>query len=166
MVAVELHSTSPIVPRSEFLLPSLARPSSTTLLKVLISFPPLSGEFGLVSRGYVMPESNLASPVDFGAVYIFERLSSDARLMFRLFKRQNARQGQGVRAPVQVCMPIKCSVSQLMFVPHRSKNDLAKQLTELKTELLSLRVQKIAGGSAAKVTKMYELSVCFLFSMV
>ena len=36
----------------------------------------------------------------------------------------------------------------------RSKNDLSKQLTELKTELLNLRVQKIAGGSAAKLTKM------------
>jgi large subunit ribosomal protein L35e len=32
---------------------------------------------------------------------------------------------------------------------------LAKQLTELKTELLTLRVQKIAGGSASKLTKMY-----------
>ena len=37
----------------------------------------------------------------------------------------------------------------------RSKNDLAKQLTELKGELLALRVQKIAGGSASKLTKMY-----------
>jgi large subunit ribosomal protein L35e len=37
---------------------------------------------------------------------------------------------------------------------HRSKNDLAKQLAELKNELLSLRVQKIAGGSASKLTKM------------
>lgn len=37
----------------------------------------------------------------------------------------------------------------------RSKNDLAKQLIELKNELLTLRVQKIAGGSAAKLTKMY-----------
>lgn len=36
----------------------------------------------------------------------------------------------------------------------RSKNDLSKQLTELKNELLNLRVQKIAGGSAAKLTKM------------
>ena len=37
---------------------------------------------------------------------------------------------------------------------HRSKNDLAKQLVELKNELLDLRVQKIAGGSASKLTKM------------
>lgn len=36
----------------------------------------------------------------------------------------------------------------------KNKTDLLKQLTELKTELASLRVQKIAGGSAAKVTKM------------
>lgn len=37
---------------------------------------------------------------------------------------------------------------------HRSKNDLTKQLTELKNELLTLRVQKIAGGSASKLTRM------------
>jgi len=37
---------------------------------------------------------------------------------------------------------------------HRSKNDLNKQLVELKNELLQLRVQKIAGGSASKLTKM------------
>jgi hypothetical protein len=32
------------------------------------------------------------------------------------------------------------------------------QLNELKTELASLRVAKIAGGSASKLTKMYVLS--------
>ncbi|KAJ9123899.1 hypothetical protein QFC22_000688 [Naganishia vaughanmartiniae] len=36
----------------------------------------------------------------------------------------------------------------------KNKTDLLKQLHELKTELASLRVQKIAGGSAAKLTKM------------
>ncbi|KZP17275.1 60S ribosomal protein L35 [Athelia psychrophila] len=36
----------------------------------------------------------------------------------------------------------------------KSKNDLSKQLVELKTELLTLRVQKIAGGSASKLTKI------------
>jgi large subunit ribosomal protein L35e len=36
----------------------------------------------------------------------------------------------------------------------RSKNDLSKQLSELKNELLTLRVQKIAGGSASKLTRM------------
>ncbi|KAF9057579.1 60S ribosomal protein L35 [Panaeolus papilionaceus] len=36
----------------------------------------------------------------------------------------------------------------------KSKNDLSKQLSELKTELLTLRVQKIAGGSASKLTKI------------
>ncbi|KAJ8509314.1 hypothetical protein ONZ45_g8506 [Pleurotus djamor] len=36
----------------------------------------------------------------------------------------------------------------------RSKNDLTKQLGELKNELLTLRVQKIAGGSASKLTKI------------
>jgi ribosomal protein L29 len=37
----------------------------------------------------------------------------------------------------------------------RTKNDLTKQLAELKKDLLTLRVQKIAGGSAAKLTKMF-----------
>lgn len=32
---------------------------------------------------------------------------------------------------------------------------MAKQLSELKEDLLKLRVQKIAGGSAAKLTKMF-----------
>jgi hypothetical protein len=36
----------------------------------------------------------------------------------------------------------------------RNKQDLLTLLNELKTELASLRVQKIAGGSASKVTKM------------
>ena len=68
---------------------------------------------------------------------------------------QNARQGQGVRAPVQVrSLTIQDPPSLLICSPHRSKNDLAKQLVELKTELAQLRVQKIAGGSAAKLTKM------------
>ena len=49
---------------------------------------------------------------------------------------------------------------------HRSKNDLSKQLTELKNELLTLRVQKIAGGSAAKLTKMYVvLKLCALYPL-
>lgn len=37
---------------------------------------------------------------------------------------------------------------------NKNKADLSKQLVELKAELFSLRVQKIAGGSAAKLTKM------------
>jgi len=36
----------------------------------------------------------------------------------------------------------------------KSKTDLAKQLSELKGELLNLRVQKISSGSAAKVTRI------------
>ena len=32
---------------------------------------------------------------------------------------------------------------------------MSKQLSELKHELLTLRVQKIAGGNAAKLTRMY-----------
>jgi large subunit ribosomal protein L35e len=37
----------------------------------------------------------------------------------------------------------------------KNKADLSKQLVELKAELLSLKTQKIAGGSAAKLTKMF-----------
>ncbi|KAI0638208.1 ribosomal protein L35 [Trametes polyzona] len=48
-------------------------------------------------------------------------------------------------------MPGKVKAYELQS---KSKNDLSKQLTELKTELASLRVQKIAGGSAAKLTKI------------
>lgn len=36
----------------------------------------------------------------------------------------------------------------------RNKQDLLTQLNELKTELAGLRVQKIAGGNAAKLNKM------------
>ena len=45
----------------------------------------------------------------------------------------------------------------------RSKNDLSKQLVELKNELLALRVQKIAGGSASKLTKMYVIAYQSLY---
>ncbi|KAJ3563274.1 hypothetical protein NP233_g9039 [Leucocoprinus birnbaumii] len=48
-------------------------------------------------------------------------------------------------------MPGKVKAYELQS---KSKNDLYKQLTELKNELLTLRVQKIAGGSAAKLTKI------------
>ncbi|CZR61086.1 60S ribosomal protein L35 [Phialocephala subalpina] len=39
----------------------------------------------------------------------------------------------------------------------KNKTDLAKQLGELKTELGQLRTQKIAGGSASKLTKIHDL---------
>lgn len=38
----------------------------------------------------------------------------------------------------------------------KNRDDLKKQLDELKTELGQLRVQKIAGGAASKLTKMYD----------
>jgi large subunit ribosomal protein L35e len=37
----------------------------------------------------------------------------------------------------------------------KNKDDLTKQLEELQTELGQLRVQKIAGGAASKLTRMY-----------
>lgn len=36
----------------------------------------------------------------------------------------------------------------------KNKTDLTNQLEELKQELLQLRVQKIAGGAASKLTRM------------
>lgn len=42
----------------------------------------------------------------------------------------------------------------------RNKQDLMTQLNELKTELASLRVAKIAGGSASKLGKMYVYRGC------
>jgi ribosomal protein L29 len=41
----------------------------------------------------------------------------------------------------------------------KNKDDLKKQLDELKTELGTLRVQKIAGGAASKLTKMYATPI-------
>lgn len=37
----------------------------------------------------------------------------------------------------------------------KSKDDLLKQLDELKHELAQLRVAKVSGGPASKLTKMY-----------
>jgi len=48
-------------------------------------------------------------------------------------------------------MPGKVKAYELQS---KSKNDLAKQLVELKTELLGLRVQKIASPSASKLTRI------------
>ncbi|KAI2406298.1 60S ribosomal protein L35, L29 [Ophidiomyces ophidiicola] len=39
----------------------------------------------------------------------------------------------------------------------KSKDELVKQLDELKTELGQLRVQKIAGGAASKLTRIHDL---------
>ncbi|CAG8471872.1 8512_t:CDS:2 [Ambispora gerdemannii] len=39
----------------------------------------------------------------------------------------------------------------------KSKNDLTKQLGELKEELATLKVQKIAGGVTSKLTKIREV---------
>ena len=37
----------------------------------------------------------------------------------------------------------------------KNKEDLKKQLDELKQELVQLRTQKIAGGAQSKLSKMY-----------
>ncbi|KAG8218472.1 iron-containing alcohol dehydrogenase-domain containing protein [Butyriboletus roseoflavus] len=48
-------------------------------------------------------------------------------------------------------MPGKVKAYELQS---KSKNDLTKQLSELKNELLTLRVQKITGGAPSKLTKI------------
>ncbi|PVG02362.1 putative ribosomal protein L35 [Serendipita vermifera] len=48
-------------------------------------------------------------------------------------------------------MPNKVKAHELLSKP---KADLDKQLAELKGELLTLRVNKIANGSAAKITRI------------
>lgn len=72
---------------------------------------------------------------------------------------QNARQSQGLRAPVQVSTRhvalLQSDTIACTAFPHRSKNDLTKQLSDLKSELLTLRVQKTTGGAPSKLTKMF-----------
>jgi large subunit ribosomal protein L35e len=41
----------------------------------------------------------------------------------------------------------------------KNKDDLRKQLDELKQELVQLRTQKIAGGASSKLTKMYVATI-------
>ncbi|KAH7887741.1 ribosomal L29 protein-domain-containing protein [Phlebopus sp. FC_14] len=48
-------------------------------------------------------------------------------------------------------MPGKVKAYELQS---KSKNDLTKQLSELKNELLTLRVQKTTGGAPSKLTKI------------
>jgi large subunit ribosomal protein L35e len=46
---------------------------------------------------------------------------------------------------------LKVRASELQ---NKKRDELVKQLEELKTELVSLRVQKIAGGNASKLARM------------
>ncbi|TGZ82205.1 hypothetical protein EX30DRAFT_340089 [Ascodesmis nigricans] len=39
----------------------------------------------------------------------------------------------------------------------KNKEDLTKQLDELKNELVNLRVQKVVGGNSAKLTKIHDV---------
>ncbi|KAN0097626.1 Ribosomal L29 domain containing protein [Tylopilus felleus] len=48
-------------------------------------------------------------------------------------------------------MPAKVKAYELQS---KSKNDLTKQLADLKNELLTLRVQKTTGGAPSKLTKI------------
>ena len=43
---------------------------------------------------------------------------------------------------------------------NKSKVDLLDQVAELRKELLSLRVQKVAGGASSKIARMYVQSDC------
>ena len=50
-----------------------------------------------------------------------------------------------------VAAALKVRASELQ---NKKRDELVKQLEELKTELVSLRVQKIAGGNASKLARM------------
>ena len=47
---------------------------------------------------------------------------------------------------------------------NKSKADLQSQLKDLKAELALLRVAKVTGGAPNKLSKMYKLSLSFLYS--
>lgn len=49
---------------------------------------------------------------------------------------------------------VKCSELR-----SKDKKELLKQLEELKTELTNLRVAKVTGGAASKLSKMYVLLI-------
>jgi large subunit ribosomal protein L35e len=53
----------------------------------------------------------------------------------------------------------KVKASQLWS---KNKDDLRKQLDELKQELVQLRTQKIAGGASSKLSKMYATANALL----
>ncbi|MBY8978540.1 50S ribosomal protein L29, partial [Rhodobacteraceae bacterium NNCM2] len=70
-------------------------------------------------------------------------------------RRRDARQPQSTTTrPLLKMSSGKVKTGQLWS---KNKADLAKQLGELKTELGQLRTQKIAGGSAAKLTKIHDV---------
>ena len=52
---------------------------------------------------------------------------------------------------VLLCVQGKLKAHELRT---KSKDDLVKQLDELKTELSQLRVHKVTGGTASKLSKM------------
>merc|ERR1712230_220317 len=55
-------------------------------------------------------------------------------------------------APLAMSSPqLKVRASELQ---NKKRDELVKQLEELKTELVSLRVQKIAGGNASKLARI------------
>ena len=49
---------------------------------------------------------------------------------------------------------------------NKSKTDLEKQLEELKTELAALRVAKVTGGAASKLSKMCAAVPCINHSQL
>ena len=52
--------------------------------------------------------------------------------------------------------PLVCAVKVKAYeLRDKSREDLLRQLDELKTELQQLRVAKVTGGAASKLSKMY-----------
>lgn len=54
--------------------------------------------------------------------------------------------------PSSMSSSLKVRASELQS---KKRDELLKQLEELKTELVSLRVQKVTGGNASKLAKMW-----------
>lgn len=69
-----------------------------------------------------------------------------------------------LRTIVDVSLSAKVRAAELR---NKKKAELTKQLEDLKTELQSLRVQKVTGGAASRLAKMYaeRLLLCFTDSL-
>ena len=59
-----------------------------------------------------------------------------------------------------VCANSYQSKVRTQDLQNKSKVDLLDQVAELRKELLSLRVQKVAGGASSKIARMYVQSDC------
>lgn len=128
-------------------------PSSCTVERIRFASPPLSTPIAkhrpASSANTDRTSSNSLKSSLQNLIYILQNIHQDA------FHQS---QGPRTQGEVQCSVCSGCTL-HLIFVLQRTKVDLAKQLNDLRQELLTLRVQKIAGGSASKLTKMYVFAL-------